>query len=79
MKSLRHSAKEGEQHDKNGNIADDHNRLANILASGGMKLLNADSAILLGDTLKDLRALAQQISQDIEQEAEAEAQEKEKK
>lgn len=44
-----------------------------------MKLLNADSAILLGDTLKDLRALAQQISQDIEQEAEAEAQEKEKK
>lgn len=60
-------------------IADDYNRLANILASGGMKLLNADSAILLGDTLKDLRALAQQISQDIEQEAEAEAQEKEKK
>lgn len=60
-------------------IVDDYNRLANILASGGMKLLNADSAILLGDTLKDLRALAQQISQDIEQEAEAEAQEKEKK
>ena len=60
-------------------IADDHSRLANILTSGGMKLLNADSAILLGDTLKDLRALAQQISQDIEQEAEAEAQEKEKK
>lgn len=49
-------------------IADDHNRLANILASGGMKLLNADSVIWLGDTIKDLRALAQQISQDIEQE-----------
>lgn len=62
-------------------IADDHNRLANILTSGGMKLLNADSAILLGDTLKDLRALAQIISQDVEQEAaaEAEAQEAEKK
>ena len=29
-------------------IADDHNRLANILASGGMKLLNADSAIFVG-------------------------------
>ena len=49
-------------------IADDHNRLANILASGGMKLLNADSVILLGDTIKDLRAMAQQISQDIEEE-----------
>lgn len=56
-------------------IADDHNRLANILASGGMKLLNADSAILLGDTIKDLRALTQQISQDIEHEGEAEARE----
>lgn len=54
-------------------IADDHNRLANILASGGMKLLNADSAILLGDTIKDLRLLAQQLGQDIEIEAAAEA------
>ena len=44
-----------------------------------LALLYADCDILLGDTLKDLRALAQQISQDIEQEAEAEAQEKEKK
>lgn len=60
-------------------IADDHNRLANILASGGMKLLNADSAILLGDTIKDLRALAQQLGQDIEAEAAAEAAEIESK
>ncbi len=46
-------------------IADSHNRLANILASGGMKLMDADSVILLGDTIKDLRAVAQQISLDL--------------
>ncbi len=60
-------------------IADDHNRLASILSSGGMKLLNADSAILLGDTIKDLRALAQQIAQDIEQESDDKIQETEEK
>ncbi len=60
-------------------IADDHNRLASILSSGGMKLLNADSAILLGDTIKDLRALAQQIAQDIEQESDDKVQETEEK
>lgn len=59
-------------------IADDHNRLANILASGGMKLLNADSVILMGDALKDLRALAQQITMDLEAE-EAASTEKEEK
>ena len=57
-------------------IADDHNRLANILASGGMKLLNADSAIMLGDTIKDLRDLAQQIAQDMLQEESAVAETK---
>lgn len=60
-------------------IADDHNRLANILASGGMKLLNADSVILMGDTIKDLRALAQQITLDLEAEEAAEAKEQEQK
>ena len=49
-------------------IADIHNRLANILASGGMKLLNADSVVLMGDTIKDLRSLAQQITLDLEKE-----------
>lgn len=58
-------------------IADDHNRLANILASGGMKLLSADSVILLGDTLKDLRSMAQQITIDLEAEAQAQAEAKE--
>lgn len=59
-------------------IADDHNRLANILASGGMKLLNADSVILMGDALKDLRALAQQITMDLEAEEAADAEKEEK-
>ena len=41
-------------------IADDHNRLADILSSGGMKLLNTDSVILMGDIIRDLRAITQE-------------------
>lgn len=61
-------------------IADDHNRLANVIASGGMKLLNADSVILMGDTIRDLRDMAQQITLDLEDEEIAETEkEKQKK
>lgn len=35
-------------------IADNHNRIAQIKVSG-------DDAILVGDTLKDMRALVQQL------------------
>ncbi len=38
-------------------IADNHNRIAQIAVSG-------DSAILLGDTLKDLRMLVQELQVD---------------
>lgn len=59
-------------------IADSHNRLANIFASGGAQLLSADSVILMGDALKDLRALAQQITMDLEAEEAADAEKEEK-
>lgn len=49
-------------------IADDHNRLANILSSGGMKLLDTDSVILMGDTIRDLRAITQQLMMEAEAE-----------
>lgn len=42
-------------------IADNHNRIAQIKVSG-------DDAILVGDTLKDMRALVQQLqSEEISQ------------
>ena len=47
-------------------IAGNHNRLANVMVNG-------DNAILMGDTLKDLRALVQELQKDIEEEAEAQA------
>ena len=53
-------------------ISESHNRLAQMLVSN-------DNAILLGDTLKDLRMLAVQLQQDIEAERteqEPEAEEK---
>lgn len=53
-------------------IAGNHNRLANIMVSG-------DNAILMGETLKDLRSLVQELQQDIEEEAQAEEGEKPKK
>lgn len=42
-------------------VANNHNRLANILVSG-------DSAILMGETLKDLRLLVQELQKDISEE-----------
>jgi len=42
-------------------VVNNHNRLAHITVSG-------DSAILMGDTLKDLRALVQQLQVDLEAE-----------
>lgn len=56
-------------------IADDHNRLADILSSGGMKLLNTDSVILMGDTIRDLRAITQQLMAEVEAEAKADKKE----
>lgn len=47
-------------------IAGNHNRMANIMVNG-------DSAILMGDTLKDLRALVQELQADVEAEAEEQA------
>lgn len=49
-------------------IADNHNRVAEILSSGDMTLLSADSVVLMGDTIKDLRALAHQIMIEVEAE-----------
>lgn len=42
-------------------VANNHNRLANVLVSG-------DSAILMGETLKDLRLLVQELQKDISEE-----------
>lgn len=42
-------------------VASSHNRLAHVTVSG-------DSAILMGDTLKELRALVQQLQADVEAE-----------
>lgn len=47
-------------------VAANHNRLAQIMVSG-------DNAILMGDTLKELRMLAQMLQKDIEQENQGEA------
>lgn len=49
-------------------VASCHNRLANIFASGGAQLLSADSVVLMGDTIKELRSLAQQLMADVEAE-----------
>ena len=46
-------------------IVNNHNRIAQIMVSG-------DSAILVGETMKDMRQLVQQIQEDINAEAEAE-------
>lgn len=48
-------------------IAGNHNRLANIMVSG-------DNAIMMGETLRDLRALVQELQQDVEAELAEEAQ-----
>lgn len=48
-------------------IAGNHNRLANIMVSG-------DNAIMMGETLRDLRALVQELQQDVEAELVEEAQ-----
>ena len=50
-------------------IAGNHNRLANIMVSG-------DNAILMGETLKDLRSLVQELQQDIEEEVQDEERKK---
>ncbi len=46
-------------------IAGNHNRLAKIMVSG-------DNAILMGETLKDLRSLVQELQLDIEKEVHVE-------
>lgn len=43
-------------------IAGNHNRLANIMVSG-------DNAILMGETLVDLRAVVSALNADLEKEA----------
>lgn len=43
-------------------IAGNHNRLANIMVSG-------DNAILMGETLVDLRAIVSALNADLEKEA----------
>lgn len=54
-------------------IVNNHNRIAQIVVSG-------DSAILLGDTLKDMRMLLKDLQADLEAEdAQAQAQTDEKK
>lgn len=42
-------------------VANNHNRLAQIMVNG-------DNAILMGDTLKELRLLVQEIQKDVEAE-----------
>lgn len=42
-------------------IANNHNRLAQIMVNG-------DNAILMGETLKDLRVLVQMLQKDVEEE-----------
>lgn len=46
-------------------VVNNHNRLAQIMVNG-------DNAILMGDTLKELRILVQELQKDIEAEQEAE-------
>lgn len=43
-------------------VANNHNRLVNIMVSG-------ESAILMGDTLRDMRSLVQELQADLEHEA----------
>ena len=49
-------------------IAADHNRLSSVFASGGVVLQNSDRVIMMGDTIKDLRNLVQQLQADVEAE-----------
>lgn len=60
-------------------IADNHNRISSIFASGGVTLQNSDSVIMMGDTIKDLRILVQQLQEDAEAEEAAEAEKQEDK
>lgn len=53
-------------------IATNHNRIAQVLVSG-------DNAVLVGDTIKDLRLLAQELQADVQTEQEKEAEEVEQK
>jgi len=53
-------------------IANDHNLLTQIMVSG-------DSAIYMGDVLRDLRGLAQQLQADLEEEEKAAAEKEDKK
>ncbi len=57
----------------------DHNRLASVFASGGIVFQNSDSVILMGDTIKDLRCMAQQLQADIEAEKSGEMQDRREK
>ena len=53
-------------------VAENHNRIAQVLVSG-------DNAVLIGDAIKDMRLLAQQLQADLEAEqaeAEQEAEQK---
>lgn len=53
-------------------IVTNHNRIAQVLVSG-------DNAVLVGDTIKDLRLLAQELQADVQTEQEKEAEEVEQK
>lgn len=50
-------------------IANNHNRIAQIYVSG-------DSAILLGDALRDMRLLVKELQEDLEREDVQESEEK---
>lgn len=52
-------------------IANDHNILAQIMVNG-------DNAIYMGDVLRDLRGLVQQLQADLEEEDKAETENEEK-
>lgn len=49
-------------------IVTNHNRIAQVLVSG-------DNAVLIGDTIKDLRLLGQELQVDMQNEQEKEAEE----
>ena len=54
-------------------IADNHNRISSVFASGGINLMNSDSVILMGDAIKDMRMLVQQLQEDIDNEESTES------
>lgn len=47
-------------------VAENHNRIAQVFVSG-------DNAILIGDVIRDLRLLVQQLQADLEAEQQTEA------